>query len=305
MARDAGWPPSATTGNFAHSLVSVVTQPSSGHSQLAPFRAIRRGCHTSQSGFIMLVTSAHGKTRGGAAFKIAVPSHVSAGNPLMQDLQSLIRERLGDELAKAYFIPDVESSHQALLGPAVLLKRQMTYSIIAAMSLSMSEDEQDALGDWTDRVGSARSRTEPMAVRYSASRLEKSAGTNRCLLAALSSVASADLPPTWDSIAQLTTSNPIFEKDALSEAWGRHTQMSQPMLIAPPLPLASTNASAEAASPSPSSSDSTSASDSSESEDVKATDCDDDVEWLLPKGPRSLLHVRYPSREDGQAYCQR
>eukprot|EP00971_Amphidinium_carterae_P307068 6102515-Amphidinium_carterae.1 len=75
------------------------------------------------------------------------------------------------------------------------------------------------------------------------------------------------------------------------------------MLIAPPLPLASTNASAEAASSSPSSSDSTSASDSSECEDVKATDDQDAVEWLLPA--RSLLHVRHPSREDGQAYCQR
>eukprot|EP00971_Amphidinium_carterae_P126467 2505487-Amphidinium_carterae.1 len=32
---------------------------------------------------------------------------------------------------------------------------------------------------------------------------------------------------------------------------------------------------------------------------------DEIVEWLLPKGSRSLLHVLHPSHEDGQAYCQK
>eukprot|EP00971_Amphidinium_carterae_P199043 3949992-Amphidinium_carterae.2 len=40
-------------------------------------------------------------------------------------------------------------------------------------------------------------------------------------------------------------------------------------------------------------------------EDVMHDSDDETVEWLLPKGSRSLLHVRHPSREDGQAYCQR
>eukprot|EP00971_Amphidinium_carterae_P049399 973437-Amphidinium_carterae.1 len=35
---------------------------------------------------------------------------------------------LGDEFARTKFIPDVESSHHGLLGPATLLTRQMSHS---------------------------------------------------------------------------------------------------------------------------------------------------------------------------------
>eukprot|EP00971_Amphidinium_carterae_P319702 6354154-Amphidinium_carterae.1 len=94
------------------------------------------------------------------------------------------------------------------------------------MSFSMSEEERDALGNWSDRVGCARSRSEPMAVRYSATRLEKSASTKRCLLAALASVASTGLPLTWDSMARLSTDKQRFEQDTLSEAWGRSILVS-------------------------------------------------------------------------------
>eukprot|EP00971_Amphidinium_carterae_P347789 6489981-Amphidinium_carterae.1 len=107
----------------------------------------------------------------------------------------------------------------------------------------------------------------------------------------------------------MSTDKQRFEQDTLGEAWGRSILVSPLPVSMPELPLASTNASQttllEAASPSPSSSNSSSDSSSSDAEDASTKDGHATVEWLLPKGPRSLLHVRHPSREDGQAYCQR
>eukprot|EP00971_Amphidinium_carterae_P179409 3558582-Amphidinium_carterae.1 len=107
----------------------------------------------------------------------------------------------------------------------------------------------------------------------------------------------------------MSTDKQRLEQDTLSEAWGRPIQVSPLPSSMPEVPLASTNASQttllEAASPPPSSSDSSSDSSSSDAEDASNQDGHVTVEWLLPKGPRSLLHVRRPSREDGQAFCQR
>eukprot|EP00971_Amphidinium_carterae_P224727 4458126-Amphidinium_carterae.1 len=94
------------------------------------------------------------------------------------DLHLFIQARLGEVLARSCFVPDIESSSTGLGGPVVILHRQMSYSRMtsmlnfflgqleaehklgvrklttyalrrflptAAMSLSMSEAEQDAL----------------------------------------------------------------------------------------------------------------------------------------------------------------
>eukprot|EP00971_Amphidinium_carterae_P243872 4842989-Amphidinium_carterae.1 len=287
--------------------------------------------------FVVLVSK--GKTRGGAAFKIAIPSHVAAHNPLLTVLQGLIAERLGEDLSRTIFVPDLQSTTDGLLSPAVMLPRQMSYSRMtsmlnfflaqleasqrqglrrlttyalrrflptAAMSLSMSDADQDALGNWTDRVGNTHSKHEPMAVRYSATRLERSANTKRCLLAALSSIASRAQSPTWDSLAQMTGNKHLMEQDVLTEAWGNLSTLSQLTQAIPQLPLATMSASppVDADSSSTSSSRSSSASSSADAVDAVETDATE-VTWLLPKGPRSLLHVLHPSGEDGQAYCHR
>eukprot|EP00971_Amphidinium_carterae_P331354 6464852-Amphidinium_carterae.1 len=171
----------------------------------------------------------------------------------------------------------------------------------------MSEEEQDALGNWQDRVGAARCKNEPMAVRYSATRLDRSAHTKRCLLAALSCVASTQQPLTWDSVAKLVAKKALFEQEVLSDAWGATASACALAQVEPQLPLALTNASPsdEAASSSGSSSRSSSASTSADVEDVVDAADPQALDWLLPKGPRSLLHVLHPSGEDGRAYCHK
>eukprot|EP00971_Amphidinium_carterae_P128098 2537546-Amphidinium_carterae.1 len=135
MARNASRSPSAATRGLTHSPVSVVAQASSRHPRLIADRTCRGSCMLRASidadasnERIIVIYVYKGKTHGGAAFKIAVPSHVSAGDPLMQDLQSLIQASLGEDFARTCIIPDVESSHRGLLGPATLLQRHMSYS---------------------------------------------------------------------------------------------------------------------------------------------------------------------------------
>eukprot|EP00971_Amphidinium_carterae_P139493 2763929-Amphidinium_carterae.1 len=82
-----------------------------------------------------------------------------------------------------------------------------------------------------------------MAVRYSATRLERSAATKRCLLSALSSLTSDQQPPSWDSLAKLTVHKHLLQQASLSDAWGSLSPMSQLTQPVPPHPLASVNAS--------------------------------------------------------------
>ena len=180
-------------------------------------------------------------------FRCAVPVFMEAGWPVNAVLQDVLIEAIGKEAAESFMIPLMtlagDNAVQIHACPASFVKftallrallqlhplslsdeaaaRVTTYSArrlqpTIADALKLDTDARDSLGNWRD----AASRKEPMHVRYSAFRLQRSGDTKRLCLKLMTHV--SRLYPD-SPISRLAGARPhvqATEAMILQSAWG-------------------------------------------------------------------------------------
>eukprot|EP00971_Amphidinium_carterae_P328862 6460955-Amphidinium_carterae.1 len=166
-----------------------------------------------------------------------------------------------------------------------------------ALSLKIPEEDRNALGNWLDCVGSGR-QTEPMNIRYSDTRLERSSDVKRSILAALNHACWHVPDATHETLSQCAKYMNTFSDVVLLLQWGQSNASEVTALPAPPLPVNEPEAHQQS---SVSSSDSS--SEASLHKDAPEENIDE-IRWILPKGPKSLLHIR-SEEGDGVPLCRK
>jgi len=286
----------------------------------------------------LVIEVTRGKVRKGAPFRVAVPTHVGPGNPVLLELYS---ELMTGTQNPGYLIPDVDLRKGGGLSPESEVKnRPMTYakfmgcvrailmaeplSLIladardvtscslrrklptAADCLRLDMEKRDELGDWreTPRIGGETQRRakEPMAVRYSAAKLESAAQTRRVCLLAMSRVEPGQMEE--DTLRRMARKVPAMYQEVLNAEWGTKQARAEPEDQA--------NASDDSsASGKGSTDDATSGTGSGSDSGTDAPDLSaqaQETEWVLPQGPKTKLHLcRCDDDEHGNPipWCRR
>ena len=277
-----------------------------------------------------------GKVRKGAPFKIAVPTHVAPRRAMLMDLYQDLQGRSHDA---EHLVPDISlRTTKGLTEDSPVLNTPMPYgkfmgclrALMMSPPLALSPSDASKLtsyslrrklptvadrlrldmakkaelGDWKETPagskGHHRRASEPMAVRYSAAKLESAAQTRRLCLLALSKV---DLSKDED-VETRRQAKDIGKMlhDTLGDKWGISLNMDarasspQPIAEEPEDDLA---ASMEEGFQTSSDSSSKSWSEPGSEQDGKVPD--EQIEWMLPAGARSKLHlVQSELSGDGQ-----
>jgi len=267
-----------------------------------------------------------GKVRRGAPFRIGVPTHVAPDEPVLRELYDELMVSVGNP---GYLIPDIELHRQRGLCPeakvvakpmsygkfmgcfrALLMAEPMelsfadakeyaSYSLRRKMPtvadrLRLSMEMRDELGNWReaiDQQGSKqRKASEPMAVRYSEAKLESAAQTRRLCLLAMSRV--ADTKAEDGETRRMATETNVMLQKVLGADWGIGLGDSDDDSSS--AKTSEGGAVSEAGSghgqDSPATSGSSSLSGDETSDKGSAVSVSE-LEWILPKGPTSRLHL--------------
>ena len=288
------------------------------HAQRALF--VQEECTTRT----LVVEVTRGKVHKGAPFRLAIPTHVAPQCPMFLELHNELKEHIGNP---GYLIPDVNTRRAGGLCPeSMVMCKPMSYNkfmgcmraILMAEPLSMtladareittyslrrkmptvadrlrlSMEMREELGNWRENInagdGAHKKAREPMAVRYSAAKLESSAQTRRMCLLAISKLKSGEAEDM--AIRNMAGNAKLMQSEVLGADWGTdaaevckaHEQglLAQKMVQKEPAPESRTSSSAEEEEASRGSTDA--------EEDVQIED--DEVEWALPGGSKSKIH---------------
>jgi len=266
----------------------------------------------------IVVEVSRGKVNKGAPYRVGIPTHVAPGMAL---LLQLYHELTTENDNPGYMFPDIDTrkglnpeseispdkpmSYGKFMGclRAILLAMGLTaedlrdittYSLrrklpTVADRLRLPMEARDELGNWQESIGTAegarRKAREPMAVRYSEAKLESAAQTRRVCLLALSKLAPED--PEDDATRRMAKGVPDMQEAVLGPEWG----------VTPNKKEESGEEEVDKEKVEVPDSD----SDSGTSEDSKASGTASSdggeriearlVEWLLPAGSKSKLHL--------------
>ena len=284
-----------------------------------------------------------GKTRGGAGFYCALPVFAHPAAPLLARLDEEICQAFGEQFADEFFIPDVVVCAQGTF--VRLLPRNMTYTKFtavlnkfvadaargeevppvssyacrrflpsAALALQLEEDELDSIGNWVDRAGAAGPRTrcaEPMSVRNSDARLERSSTAKRIVLAAFSHLFQHVKGPRHHHMVAMAQHTRTFRVLVQTKLWGVDISEAQSPVPQPVLPMESfLEGLGEVPAPASPSASSTSSSSSRGSSSARSPGLYDieEIEWVAPKTKDGLVHLHDPDAAEidaGKPLCRR
>ena len=277
-----------------------------------------------------------GKTKGRHAFWVSCPTHVAPGQPTFENFR---REHSQICPGARFLVPDIEIGKDGAFGPIV--PKPMSYvkftrclrSLLigppanltatealqvtsyslrrklasVADRLGLSIQRRSELGDWKQDViedgARVRRAAEPMAVRYSAARLETTASTRRLCLYVLD-VVSQQQNEEDAATRALRHGVADAERSIDSDDWGIHgkTQISQEQPSTDrPANVASSSSSSSSASSSTSGRSRASSSASSPSSTTSTG-----ISWIVSKTRRTRIHLtKHPRTEQDQPSCGR
>jgi hypothetical protein len=224
--------------------------------------------HGECTGRTLVIEVKKGKVNRGAPFKLAVPTHIAEGKPMFTKLFEELESQMG---SPGFIVPDVNMRRTGCLSPECpLTNRPMSYNkymgciralvMMEPLALSLAEARdfttyslrrkmptiadrlrlpmcmRAELGNWQEAVdvGSADHKRvrEPMAVRYSAARLESAAQTRRVCLTAMNKAKTAvDEDEATRTMADKVSS---MIMEVLSDAWGTdkdHKEAAQALAV--------------------------------------------------------------------------
>lgn len=294
-----------------------------------------------------------GKSGVRLAYKVAVPGFLAPGQPTFWLLADKLRNLNVASRQRPWLFPAFASDARG--APAALLvDRPMSYSHFqillrnllsevldtatvlqvstyslrrklpsVADRIGLAWEEREALGSWQSSNSASRQRGMPMAVRYSAARLQSECNARKVCLAALWRVTPSKTDSASSSEHGLTLLNavlPDLRAEVLQDQW---TMLpGNPILIEPSQPtqpeMGTQPVESHTAEPtpgasqadSPSGESDSSSSDGSAPSSASATDSPDESgnwQWLLPAGKGTRLHLLSPNAEPGVALacCRR
>ena len=269
----------------------------------------------------LLLEITRGKVRRGAPFQVAVPTHVAPNSPLLLEFYEELGAHMGNP---GFLIPDVKTRKREGFCPtSEVLPLPMPYnrfmgclrSLLMAEPLALCAADarkvssyslrrklptiadalrlpiecRQELGDWREHVqpdGAQRKRAvEPMSVRYSSAKHASASQTRRLCLLALSRLTSDQ--DEDEALRRLGASKDRMMQEVLGPEWGVGAEATtrQP----PPDPAACDAIEPDLGdSPSPGSDHSTQSGPSSSGDQLEP----EEVEWLLPRGASTKLHLR-------------
>lgn len=160
-----------------------------------------------------------------------------------------------------------------------------------ADALELTETQRNTLGNWVDSTG--RVTKEPMHARYSAVQMESCATVRRLCLQAVHQIQKHG-GTDFEQCRTLRPHMGLLLQSVLRDSWGKlATETIDVQAMADDLDPPATVTKRKLASPCPSRSSSASSSSSSSSSSESAGPPPAElttIEWLLPRGSRSLVH---------------
>ena len=276
-----------------------------------------------------------GKTKGRHAFWVSCPTHIAPGQPTFETFR---REHSRICPGARFLVPDIEVGKDGafglvvpkpmsyvkftrclrslLIGPPAKLTTtealQVTsYSLrrkLASVAdrLGLSIQRRSELGDWKQDViedgARIRRAAEPMAVRYSAARLETTASTRRLCLHVLD-VVSQQQHEEDAATRALRHGIADAERSIDSDDWGIHmkTHISQKQ--------PSTDQSAKDAPASSSSSSASSAtsggSQASSNASSPSSTASTGISWIVSRTKRTRIHLTKHPQPSSEPACGR
>ena len=255
-------------------------------------------------------------------FSIAIPTYAGPNEPVFQQLQLDMDDAL-PEHSHSIMMPDIFVDRGQALHTATFLPQHMKYgrfvvlcrALCAMKPLSLQPEELDAvstyslrrwlptiadglqlpieergsLGNWCDSTG--QKLKEPMAVRYSALRMEAVAQVRRVCIAAVSHLLKHVPNASMDRLTSVAKFLPQFRDQASSQEWGPFggTTFSPECLPAPD-EVSCPSTSVATAATAIDSSDSSSSSPSESDDDAQDEPTIDNFQWIAPR--YGLVHVK-------------